>query len=413
MIKKNKTCRACLSKKLTQILSYKKSPIGDEYITEDRLNIIQPLFPIDTYQCIDCGFTQLLDVIDPEVLYGNYIYNTKSSPGLKKHFQDFVTNLLNKYSISDKSLVIDIGSNDGVLLQEFKNKNMITLGIEPSKEIAKKSNENGIKTYDEFLSLELTNKIIQEYGAADVITSNNVFANIDDIHNWIICVKNLMSTNAIYVFESFYLADVIENSVFDFIYHEHLSAFSVKPIKKLFEHFGLKLVDIEPIDTKGGSLRYYAQNQSGNLNISKNIEYYLEYENKKKLYDKETYDSFTIKINELKNKTLTYLRKAKNDGMKIAGFGASITCTTLIYHFEIEKIIDYLVDDNEAKQGTFSPGSHIPVFSVEQLLIEKPDIIIILAWRFSDIIFETHKKILNNFDKIIIPVPEFKIIKNN
>ncbi|MDC3204490.1 class I SAM-dependent methyltransferase [Pelagibacteraceae bacterium] len=408
MIRKNDNCRACLNKELKLVLRYKPSPIGDEYITKENLNMIQPLYPIDLYQCADCGFTQLLDVIDPEILYGNYIYQTKSSPGLQKHFTNFAKTVVNKIKPNKNELVIDIGCNDGVLLKEFKKLNLEVIGIEPAKEIAAENNKHGILTYGEFLNETLTNDIISNHGLANIITSNNVFANIDDINEWTKCVKRLLSDDGVYIFESFYLADLIKNKVFDFIYHEHLSAFSVKPLKTFFEMYSMEIFDIERIYTKGGSLRYYVQNTNGKNMINTIVDEFIAEENSMGLYKSEIYNNFYREIDEIKKRTRNILLEAKKNGKKIAGFGASITCTTLIYHFEIEDMIDYLVDDNELKQGTFLPGKHIPVYPPDHLISEKPDILIILAWRFKDPIIANNKNLLSNIETVITPLPYFE-----
>lgn len=411
MIRKNEHCRACFCKELQLVLRYKPSPIGDEYVTKERLKVVQPLFPIDLYQCNLCGFTQLIDVIDPEILYGNYIYQTKSSPGLKKHFTDFAHDVVNKIKPENNNLIIDIGCNDAVLLKEFKKYNLKTVGIEPAKEIAAENNKNNIITYDSFLSEELADEILSYHGPADIITSNNVFANIDDIHEWMKSVKKLLSPKGIYIFESFYLADLIKNKVFDFIYHEHLSAFSVKPLKAFFNSFSMEIFDIERVNTKGGSLRYYVQNSDGKNKIDSKVDEFISAEKSMGLYNLNIYKNFIGEIEVLKQKTRDILMQAKKEGKKIAGFGASITCTTLIYHFEIEDMIDYLVDDNKLKQGTFLPGKHIPVYPPDQLKSEEPDLLIILAWRFKNTIISNNKKLLSNIETIITPLPNFEKIK--
>lgn len=406
------TCRACNSKNMEMVFQLKASPIGDAYITSDELKIIQESYPIDLYICSDCKLAQISDVIDPSILYGNYIYVTESSPGLNEHFKKYAEDVSSKCKHERGSLVIDIGSNDGTLLKYFKELGYDVLGIEPAKHIAEHASKNDINTIGSFLDERLATKIVKEYGKAKIITSNNVFANIDDINTWIEAINILLDDNGIYVFESYYLADVVSNMVFDFIYHEHLSAFSVQPIKTLFERHGLELIAVEHVPTKGGSLRYFVQRPGAHLADDDSVAEYLKYEDQMKLYEKDTYVKFSNKIDVLKKETIELLQDIKKRGKTIAGFGASITCTTLIYHFDIGEYIEFLVDDNPAKQGRFSPGLHLPVYSSNMLYEKKPDYVLVLAWRFSKPFIEKNNGYLENGGKFIIPVPKFEVVEN-
>ena len=255
--------------------------------------------------------------------------------------------------------------------------------------------------------------MIAEHGHAKLITANNVFANIDDLMSLVVGITELLDKDGVFVFESYYLADLVENMVFDFIYHEHLSSFSVKPIQSLFKRVGLELVAVERVPTKGGSLRYFVQHLDGPLPKDGSVEDMLTHENNMGLYQKETYVAFANKINALKEETKKFLSEAKNAGKSIAGFGASITGTTLIYHFEIGEYLDYLVDDNFAKHGRFSPGLHLPVLPSSALYERKPDYVVMLAWRFAKPFIKKNSAYLEGGGTFVIPVPEFKIISND
>lgn len=409
VIHRRNTCRSCDSNDLDLVLSLKPSPIGDAYVTSEKLNVNQPNYPIDLYMCKNCGLAQLVDIIDPNILYGDYIYVTGSSHGLLEHFNSSVKSIMSRCKLKEGSLIVDIGSNDGTLLSLFQQRGMNVLGIEPASHIASQASSKGIETIDKFFSPELANQIINDYGPAKLITANNVFANIDDLKSWIIAIKNLLDSDGIFVFESYYLADVLQNMVFDFIYHEHLSSFSVKPVLSLFQRFGLELIAIEKIPTKGGSLRYFIQRPGGPLIKDDSVIKMIASEERIRLYQKDTFVAFAKKINYLKEKTRDFLSKVRSEGKSIAAFGASITGTTLIYHFEIGEYLDYLVDDNPAKQGRFSPGLHLPVFPSLSLCEKKPDYVIILAWRFAETIINKNQAYIENGGQFIIPSPEFKI----
>jgi hypothetical protein len=410
IVHRRDTCRACNSKELDLVFQLNPTPIGDAYVQKEKREIVQENYPIDLFICKKCGLAQITDIIDPAVLYGEYIYVTGSSFGLSDHFNGYAKGVISKCRIQKGAFIIDIGSNDGTLLSAFQNQGMNVLGIEPAPHIAEWANNNGVKTVNTFLTTEAARKIKEENGPAKLITSNNVFANIDDLKTWVDSVEILLAQDGIYVFESFYLTDLIENVVFDFLYHEHVSAFSVKPIKLLFESIGLELITVEHIRTKGGSLRYYVQRPNGPMVNDGVVAEYLAEEEAKGIYSKQIYIDYQERIQELKAQTLTFLIQAKKENKSVAGFGASITATTLIYHFEIGEYLDYLVDENPAKVGLYSPGLHIPVFSPEVLIEKKPDYVFILAWRFAEPIINKNQNYIANGGKFIIPIPEFKIL---
>lgn len=413
VIYRRKTCRACNNNDLELYFQLKPTPIGDAYITYDQINIIQDLYPIDLFMCKTCGLAQLLDVIDPDILYGTYIYNTVHSVGLNKHFENYSKEVASFCNLPLNSLVIDLGSNDGTLLSFFKTNGYKVLGIEPAKHIAEQANKKGVDTFNSFFNKSVSEEILKKYGKAKLITANNVFANIDEINDWVQGIENLLDHDGVFVFESYYLLDVIKNKVFDFIYHEHLTSFSIKPVIKLFSKYGLNLVAVQHVNTKGGSLRYFIQKNNGPIKENDTVVIALKEEENFGLYEKETYQKFDKDIDVLKKQTLDYLTTAKQSGLKIAAFGASITGTTLTYHYELCKLLDYFVDDNTAKQGLYSPGIHLPVYPTSKIYEDKPDIVVLLAWRFADIFIENNKKYLENGGEFLLPVPIFKLIKDN
>ena len=401
------TCRFCGSRELELVLQLKASPIGDAYLPQDQSSQHQELYPIDLFLCCDCGLAQLLDVIKPEILYRNYIYKTRSSMGLQEHFERYVDDVLARVELSGDSLAVDIGSNDGTLLRVFKGKNMRVVGIDPAPEIAACATASGIETKADFFNPELAEKICKEYGRATIITANNVLANIDDVPAILKGVKLLLAPDGIFVFESYYLLDLLKNSVFDFIYHEHISSFSVKPIEKLLRAYGMELINIKHIDTKGGSLRFTAQLTEGMRSVEDSVGRAIAEEERAGLFNPETFANFDARISKLKQQTKQLLEQLKRQGKSIVGYGASITVTTLIYHFEIGEYIDYLVDDNLERQGLFSPGMHIPVHAPTYLNEKKPDYIIVLAWRYAEAIISQHREFEGHF---IVPVPELKVL---
>ena len=410
VIYRRTTCRACGGRHLDLIFALQPTPIGDAYVTAELISEPQPSYPIDLYMCADCGLAQLIDVIDPEVLYKDYLYITSSSTDLAEHFQGYANRVVSRCNLSPNSLVVDIGSNDGTLLRCFQNSGMSILGVEPSPQIATHAHANGVRTVNKFFSSESAQGIVDEYGSAKLVTANNVFANIDNLQDWVDAIKIVLAPDGVFVFESYYLADLVNNLVFDFIYHEHISSFSVKPIQILFKRVGLELIAVEKIPTKGGSLRYFVQWCDGPLVNDGSVELLLAEEEAMGLYDKEIYVRFSQKISRLKQQVCQTLAQVKKEGKSIAGFGASITGTTLIYHFGLGEYIDYLLDDNPAKQGRYSPGLHLPVLPSSEIYRLKPDYIVILAWRFAETIIAKNQRYLDEGGCFLVPVPSVSAV---
>src|SRR3990167_374218 len=381
-------CRICHGTRLELILKLAPTPIGDEFLLVPKE---QPLHPIDLYQCQDCGLAQLLYEIPPEEIYKDYLYLTGSSVGLDEHFAQYARRVATVCNLQKGDLVVDIGSNDGTLLKHFRALGMRVYGFEPCEQIARIARkENGIPTIGDYF-----HKGLSAGEKAKLITANNVVANINDLDAFMEGIIDLLADDGTFIFESFYLGDVVRNMVFDFIYHEHLSAFSIRPVKLLMRRYGMRLYKTEHLKTKGGSIRYYCTRYYAGRNQTE-VE-----DDDERLYEKETYVEFTERIEDEKKKTLAFLGHLKSQGKTICGFGASISCTTLLYHFGLGEFLDYLVDDNPAKIGRFSPGTHLPVNSTDRLDI---DYVLCLAWRFADDFKRDHPN-----TKLIVPLPHFHV----
>ena len=404
------TCRLCGSRDLSPALSLTPTPLADSYIPADHLDETQPAYPLDLYLCDACGFLQMLDVIHPKVIYLDYIYETKSSLGLAAHFQNYADEVLKRIDPPQESLVADIGSNDGILLRAFQNRGMRVLGVEPARHIAREATESGIKTLPEFFTSELAQSIKKDYGSAAIITMNNLFANIDNLADVTRGIRDLLAPDGVFIFESFYLGDLMQNMVFDFIYHEHLSYFSAGPLDAFFRRHGMEIVDIQRVPTKGGSLHCTIQLEGGPRSVSASVGDLIRLEQDQGINRADTFKVFASHINAAKQRTLDYLRDLKVRGKTIAGYGASATSTTLLYHFEWVDILDFLADDNPSKQDMFSPGCHIPVFSSQSLYERKPDYVVILAWRFAQPIMQKHQAYLDQGGHFNVPLPELEVI---
>lgn len=404
------TCRLCNGSDLELVLGLKPTPLADSYVPVNALADVQQTFPLDLFLCRGCGFSQLLNIVHPENIYLEYIYETTSSLGLADHFRKYAADVLQQTGCAAGSMVVDIGSNDGTLLRAFQQCGMRVLGVDPAHDIARKATESGIETLPAFFNAETARKIKREYGPAKIVTANNLFANIDDLIDMTEGIGQLLAPDGVFIFESFYLVDSIRNMVFDFIYHEHLSYFSVKPLETFFRRMGMELINVERVPTKGGSLRYTAQLAGGPRDTSPSVAQLMAFETDFGIDRPETFKAFADRIDSAKNKLLHLLRDLKSQGKTIAGYGASATTTTLIYHFELGDLLEYLLDDNPSKQNLFSPGHHIPVLPSEALYQRKPDYVVMLAWRYAEPIMKKHQAYQDGGGHYIIPLPELQVV---
>lgn len=403
-------CRLCLGKNLELVLPLAPAPLVDAYVPKEKAHLPQPSYPLDLILCNDCGLTQLLDIVDPELIYPDYIYETVSSLGLVEHFDAYAQDTVTRIKPKAGSLVVDVGSNDGTLLRAFQKRGFKVLGVDPARGIAEKATREGIETLPIFFTPKSSADILKSHGAASVITTNNIFANVDDLHAMTEGIRDLLADDGVYLLESSYMGDLLDNMVFDFIYHEHMTYFSVKPLDLFFRSKGLEIVDIQRVGTKGGSLRYTMQRIGGPRKATAAVAQMLASEKQSGLHEAKTYKAFAAKVDALKAEVVSLLKKLKGEGKTIAAYGASATSTTFIYHFGITGLLDYFVDDYKLKQDTFSPGCHIPVLPSQALYERKPDVVLVVAWRYADPIIKKHAAYLEQGGTFIVPVPKIQIL---
>lgn len=409
---RKKQCRLCKSAHLRRVLHYHPMPLPDEYLTADTLRP-QPAYPLDLMLCMDCGHVQLSHVVNPKIIYREYIYETVSSLGLVQHFDAYASHIVSSIRPEEGSLVVDIGSNDGTLLAAFKRRGMRVLGVDPAVHIAQAASDAGILTIPENFTVRLVRTLIKNHGKAHIITANNIYANVDDLDDMTDAVRELLRDDGVFIMESYYLVDVIQNMVFDFIYHEHLSSFTVVPLQAYFSSKGMELIDVQHIPTKGGSLRYVVQLKGGRRRPSSSVRTMANFESRFGVHTPSIYKRFEKRINSAKERLLHLLKKIKREGKTIAGYGASASTTTLIYHFALQKTLSFLIDEYPRKHHTFSPGCHIPVLPPSAISERKPEYIVILAWRYAEPIIEKNQEYLRQGGKFIVPLPKLKIISSD
>ncbi|OGG59322.1 hypothetical protein A3C86_01570 [Candidatus Kaiserbacteria bacterium RIFCSPHIGHO2_02_FULL_49_16] len=401
-------CRLCGSHSLTRIISFGETPLANSYrlLSDKNPEVFAPLI---VNFCNDCKLVQLRDVVPPDILFKHYLYVSGTSLAFVEHFANYAKNVTGRFSLSSKSLVIDIGSNDGVLLSQFKKLGVRILGIDPAKNIAEDATKRGIQTIADFLTAETAQKIASEHGKARVITANNVFAHTDDVAGFVESMKILLAENGVFIFEVQYLKDLIEKNLFDIIYHEHLCYYHLSPLVSFFKLLGLSVFDVERVGTHGGSIRVFVGWNNGGHEQHPRVDKLLIEE--EILNTLAPYKTFAKRIAENRVKVLALLNGIKKSGKRIAGYGAPAKATTFCYALGIGRsTLDYIVDDAPMKQGRVMPGTHIPIKSPSFLYEDKPDYCLILAWNFADSIMQNHARFKKQGGKFIVPMPEPRIL---
>lgn len=411
-VKRRSDCRLCGSRHLQLAFSLAPTPPANSFVSADRLSEVQECFPLDVFFCADCTHVQLLDVVDPKVLFEHYVYVSGTSPSFVRHFEHYADDVTNLTGPLVQKLVVDIGSNDGTLLRAFRDRQAATvLGVDPARNLAKAASEAGIETIADFFSPSLADKIATERGQAAVVTANNVFAHIDDLSSIADGVSSLLAPDGVFVFEVSYLLDVVEKTLFDTIYHEHLAYHAVRPLIPFLQRHGLELIEAVRIPSHGGSLRGIAQRIGGPRSRGISVDEALAQEARCGLESLSTYVEMAERIRERGDELRALLVQLKSQGKNIAGFGAPAKATTLMYHFGIDaSLIDFIVDDNPLKQGTFTPGMHVPVVASDAIEQRRPDYLLLLAWNFAEPIIAKTSSFRENGGRYILPLPTVKVL---
>lgn len=408
------TCRLCESHDLELVLPLPASALADAYVTAEGLGSPQPTYPLDVYMCRECAHVQLCDVVDPEILFGDYIYTSSSSPGLVDHFAAYGNDVPHEFAVKPGSLAVDIGSNDGTLLRFLARRGLRVVGVDPARQIAAAATESGIPTLAMQFGVRTADAIVTDHGHARLVTANNVYAHADDLAGLTDGIRVLLDPDGVFVFEVSYLRDLIDNLVFDSVYHEHLSYHSVGPLTRFLREHGLELFDVRPVPTKGGSIRGFAQHAGGPRTVRPSVEAYVGEERRRALDRVETLHAYSRRVWDLRDRVRELLSRELDASSRVVGFGASATSTTLTYAFGLNEFIEAIVDERPARQGLFSPGYHLPVVAPEVLTGDRPpDIVVLLAWRFARGILRSHAGYLGRGGRVLIPLPEVRIVSEH
>lgn len=405
-------CRLCGGIDLALVVPLTPTAIADAYVSSRDQE--QETYPLDLYFCRGCSHVQLLDVVDPRLMFkSEYSYLSGGSEGIVRHFKGYAASVIERERLPAGSLVIEIGSNDGTLLRFFKDAGMKVLGIDAATAVARRATEAGIETLPRFLDLSLARSILAERGPARIVTANNVFAHADDLGGMAASIRALMADDGLFVFEVSYLVDVVDRMLLGTIFHEHLCYHAVKPLRAFLARHGLELIDVERVTIQGGSLIGFAQISGGPRAVSPRVAECVRMEEQRSFDTEGAFIKFSESIGRIKNEIEDLLGDLRSKGKRISGYGAARGGTILVAHFGLGRYLDSIFDDSPSKIGLFSPGDHIPILASSELYGERrPDYVMILAWVHSKTIIEKHRRYLDAGGRFIVAYPKLEVISS-
>jgi len=384
-------------------------PLANRLIKENEA-FNEKKYPLEMMFCEDCSFSQLSIVVNPEILFRNYVYRSSISNTFKHHCE-MLSDELNSGIVDRGDLVLDIASNDGCLLRPFKEKGNKVLGVDPAVNLAEIANKSGIETLPRFWEKDLAKEILEKYGPAKIVTAFNVFAHVDDVHSFVDGVKILLSKDGYFIIEAPHLYNLIEKIEFDTVYHEHLSYLLVKPLNKLMKEHHMRIAKTKRFEIHGGCIRLYIEHEGKENSSDGSTQKIINEEKEAGLYETDVYMNLNESVKKLKKDLVSKLLELKSAGKKISAFGASAKGNTLLNYCGIgNNIIDCIFDDTPEKQGKITPGVHIPIINGRELMKKRSDYLLLLAWNFVDEIMEKTRNYREFGGKYIIPVPNLKII---
>lgn len=406
-------CRFCQHKLQHEFIDLGHTPPSNSFLTKDQLNAPEVFYPLKLYVCDNCFLVQVDEYKkSAEIFNQNYAYFSSFSTSWLEHAKKYVDMITAKLKLTRKAHVIEIASNDGYLLQYFKEKQIPCLGIEPSANTAKAAGEKGIETLEAFFGVDLAQRLSQQGQTADLIIGNNVLAHVPDINDFVAGLKIILKPQGCITMEFPHLMRLIEETQFDTIYHEHYSYYSLWTVDKIFSFHGLTIFDVEQLPTHGGSLRIYAKhNDDTSKPVEVRVNFLKSLEIQKGFTNLDHYFSFAEKVQTTKRAILKFLIEAKEKNKKIVGYGAPAKGNTLLNYCGIKtEFIDFTVDRNPLKQGHYLPGSHIFIDHPDKINETRPDYLLILPWNLQDEIIEQMNFIRNWGGKFVLPIPSPKVI---
>lgn len=404
-------CRVCGGRDLVQFLNLGEMPLANRHLNSAQEGG-EPRFPLEIKFCRSCSQSQLSVVVDPEVLYTDYNYHSSVSTTFQKHCEAMANDLDRILGLGKADLVLEIASNDGCLLAQFKKLGCRMLGIEPATNLALLAENGGFPTLNAFWSEATADQVKQAHGGAKLVIATNVLAHVDDLHGFMRAVKKVLSPSGAFVFEVPYMVHFINKAEFDTTYHEHLSYFLLRPLKIALETNGFVLQDVKEHDIHGGSIRVIARlAASGAVAPSEDVKRLLAWEEELGLYDETTYHRFASQVALVKEELTVFLTALKARGKTLAAYGASAKGNVLLNYSGVgRELLEYVVDDTPAKQGKFYAGNRLPIVSRAQLRTAPPDYLLLLAWNFVDEMVGNTVEFRQRGGRYVVPIPSLRVM---
>ena len=405
-------CRFCGSPLRYTFVDLGMSPLANNFLSPDQLNRMEPFYPLHVYVCDRCFLVQLTEVVKPEELFTDYAYFSSYSETWLRHVAAYAESVTTRFGLNNRSLVVEIASNDGYLLQYFVAKGIPVLGIEPASNVARVATDRGISTLIKFFSEETARQLVGQGTRAALLIGNNVLAHVPNLNDFVKGMKTLLEPHGVITMEFPHLMRLMEENQFDTIYHEHFSYFSFMTVEKVFTVHGLTIFDVEELPTHGGSLRIYAGHIGDTVEpVGPRVTELIAREETAGFARLDHYLSFGEQVKETKRRLLDFLIRAKQDKKSVACYGAAAKGTTLLNFCGIRSdFIDYAVDRSPHKQGLFLPGTGIPVYHPQKVMETRPDYLLILPWNLKDEIMEQMAYVRDWGGRFVVPIPKVEVL---
>jgi len=411
VVKPLSACRFCKSELRHTFVDLGMSPLCESYLRPEQLNEMERFYPLHVFVCEKCFLVQLEEFVSTDHIFSEYAYFSSYSDSWLDHCRRYTEQMLDRFRLNRESLVVELASNDGYLLQYFVKKGIPVLGIEPAANVAKVAEQKGVATIVRFFGKQLAAELVSDERRADLLVGNNVLAQVPDLCDFVAGMKILLKPQGVLTLEFPHLLRLMEENQFDTIYHEHFSYFSFLTAREIFSAYGLVLFDVEELSTHGGSLRVFGRHaEDTSKHVSSRVVELMAREEAAGLNQLECYRSFSEKVKRTKRQLLRCLIRVKEERKSIVGYGAPGKGNTLLNYCGAGKdLIDYTVDRNPYKQGRFTPGTHIPIYHPDKIRETRPDYLLILPWNLKSEIMQQMSFVREWGGKFIIPIPEATI----
>ena len=405
------TCRFCDTALTQTFVDLGMSPLCESFLAAEQLNQMEPFYPLHARVCGACFLVQVEEYVRPDRIFSEYAYFSSYSDSWLQHARRYVTAIVDRLKLGPDSRVVELGSNDGYLLQWFVQRGIPVLGIEPAVNVAAAARAKGVPTLTVMFGRDMAPHVVAQHGRADVVIGNNVLAQVSDLNGFVAGMKMLLAPRGVITLEFPHLMRLIEENQFDTVYHEHFSYFSLLTVEQIFAAHDLTVFDVEELPTHGGSLRIYARHVDDQTKpVGARMHELRARENTAGLRRLDRYASFTEQVYETKRRLLEFLIGARRRGRAVVGYGAPGKGNTLLNYCGIRTdFLEYTVDRNPYKHGKYTPGTHIPIFPPERIFETRPDYVLILPWNLKEEIVEQMAGIRTWGGQFVVPIPDVKV----